>query len=191
MPNSPSNKSPWTILDTNIPYDNPWIQIQHNEVLTPANTPGIYGVVHYKNYAVGILPLDKDLNTYLVGQYRFPLKQYSWEIPEGGCPEGTDLLDTAKRELKEEVGLTAKKWAPLMKMHLSNCVADEVAHVFIAQDLTEGESEPEETEELVIKKVPFQTAFEMVLNGEITDSISVAAILKAKILLDKGAKGKG
>jgi len=187
MPDSPSNKSPWTILDTTIPYDNPWIQIQHNEVLTPTKTSGIYGVVHFKNYAVGILPLDKDLNTYLVGQYRFPLNQYSWEIPEGGCPEGTDLLNTAKRELKEEVGLTAKKWTPLMKMHLSNSVSDEVAHIFIAQDLINGESEPEETEELVIKKVPFQTAYEMVLNGEITDSISVAAILKAKILLDNGA----
>jgi len=191
MPDSQSDKSPWTIQETTIPYDNPWIQIQHNEVLTPANTPGIYGVVHFKNYAIGILPIDKDFNTYLVGQYRFPLKQYSWEIPEGGCPEGTDLLASAKRELKEEVGLTAKKWAPLMTMHLSNCVSDEVAHVFIAQDLTEGESEPEETEELVIKKVPFQTAYEMVLNGEITDSISVAAILKAKILLDKEAKGEG
>jgi len=185
-----SDKSPWTILDTTIPYDNPWIKIQHNKVLTPAGTSGIYGVVHYKNYAIGILPLDKDLNTYLVGQYRFPLEQYSWEIPEGGCPEGTDLLATAKRELKEEVGLTAKEWTPLLTMHLSNCIADEVAHVFIAQDLTEGKAEPEETEELMIKKVPFQTAYEMVLSGEITDAISVAAILKAKILLDKKVEGE-
>lgn len=191
MPDSLSDKSPWTILDTTIPYDNPWIQIQHNEVLTPSGSSGIYGVVHFKNYAIGILPLDQDLNTYLVGQYRFPLKQYSWEIPAGGCPTGTDALATAKRELKEEVGLTAKKWTPLMTMHLSNCVADEVSHIFIAQDLTEGESEPEDTEELVIKKVPFQKAYEMVLNGEITDSISVGAILKAKVLLDKEAKGRG
>ncbi len=186
MPDSTTDKSPWTIKDTTVPYDNPWMQVQHNEVLTPADTPGIYGVVHYKNYAIGILPLDKEWNTYLVGQYRFPLKQYSWEIPEGGCPEDTDPIATAKRELKEEVGLRARKWTPLMTMHLSNCISDEVAHVFIAQDLTEGIAEPEETEELVVKKVPFQTAYEMVLNGGITDSISVAAILKAKILMDKG-----
>ena len=179
-------KDPWTILETKVTYDNPWIQIQHNDVLTPANTSGIYGVVHYKNYAVGILPLDQDGNTYLVGQYRFPLKEYSWEIPEGGCPEGTDLLETAKRELKEEVGLTAKRWTFLQKMHVSNCVTDEVGYIYIAQDLTEGESEPEETEELVIKKLPFSEVYEMVLKGEITDSLSVVAILKAKIWLNEG-----
>lgn len=181
-----SKKNPWQKVTTTIPYDNSWIQVQHNEVINPAGKPGIYGVVHFKNYAVGILPLDQNLNTYLVGQYRFPLNEYSWEIPEGGCPEGTDLLDTAKRELKEEVGLTAKNWSPLLKMHLTNCVSDEVAHIYIAQGLTEGVSEPEETEELTIKKIPFLRAYEMVMEGKITDSMSVAAILKAKILIDKG-----
>lgn len=183
------HKNPWKTLKSRVPYDNPWIQIQHNEVLNPAGNEGIYGVVHFKNYAIGILPLDKDFNTYLVGQYRFPLKEYSWEIPEGGCPEDTDILATAKRELKEEVGLTAKKWTPLLKMHISNCVSDEVGHIFIAQDLTEGIAEPEETEDLTIKKVSFEAAYQMVMNGEITDSMSVAAILKAKILLEKGEIG--
>ena len=180
-------KSDWQILDTQISYDNPWIQVQHNEVLNPAGNEGIYGVVHFKNYAIGILPLDKDLNTYLVGQYRFPLKEYSWEIPEGGCPEGTDLLATAKRELKEEVGLSADKWTYLLKMHVSNCVTNEVGHVYIAQDLTEGIAEPEETENLTIKKVPFETAYNMVMEGKITDSLSMVAIMKAKILIDSGA----
>ncbi len=181
-----TKKNPWQTVKSTVTYDNPWIKIIHNDVITPAGTKGIYGVVHYKNYAVGILPLDKDYNIYLVGQYRFPIEAYSWEIPEGGCPEGTDLLATAKRELKEEVGLTATKWKHLLKMHLTNCVADEVAHIYIAQDLTEGEAEPEDTEDLAIKKVPFETAYEMVMNGEITDSMSVAAILKAKILMAKG-----
>ena len=186
--NMPSKKkSDWQILDTQISYDNPWIQVQHNEVLNPAGNEGIYGVVHFKNYAIGILPLDKDLNTYLVGQYRFPLKEYSWEIPEGGCPEGTDLLATAKRELKEEVGLSADKWTYLLKMHVSNCVTNEVGHVYIAQDLTEGIAEPEETENLTIKKVPFETAYNMVMEGKITDSLSMVAIMKAKILIDSGA----
>lgn len=179
-------KNPWITQKSTTTYDNPWIQVIHNEVITPAGSNGIYGVVHFKNYAVGILPLDKEGNTYLVGQHRFPLNEYSWEIPEGGCPEGTDLLDTAKRELKEEVGLEAQTWTPLLDMHLSNCVSDEVAKIYLAQDLTEGESNPEDTEELVVKKLPFSEVVEMVMSGEITDSISVATILKAKILLDKG-----
>jgi len=183
---SHSEKNPWKIAKSETVYDNPWIKVTHNEGLNPAGKEGIYGVVHFKNYAVGILPLDKDLNTYLVGQFRFPLNSYSWEIPEGGCPEGTDVLTTAKRELKEEVGLSANQWPPLMTMHVSNCVTNEIAHIFVAQDLTEGIAEPEETEELVVKKVPFLEAYEMVMDGQITDSISVAAILKAKILIDKG-----
>lgn len=181
-----SEKNPWKITKSETAYDNPWIKITHNEVLNPAGKEGIYGVVHLKNYAIGILPLDKDLNTYLVGQYRFPLNSYSWEIPEGGCPENTDVLATAKRELKEEVGLIANKWTPLLTMHISNCVTDEIAHVFVAQDLTEGIAEPEETEDLVVRKIPFSEAYDMVMNEEITDSISVAAILKAKILIEKG-----
>jgi len=184
-----NEKNPWQTVNSTVKYDNPWMKIIHNEVITPAGTNGIYGVVHYKNYAVGILPIDQDQNIYLVGQYRFPIQEYSWEIPEGGCPEGTDLLATAKRELKEEVGLTATKWTHLLKMHLTNCIGDEVAHVYIAQDLTEGISEPEETEDLTVKKVPFKTAYQMVMSGEITDSITVAAILKAKILLENGALG--
>lgn len=184
---SHSKKNPWKITKSKTAYNNPWIKVVHHEVLNPAGNEGIYGVVHFKNYAIGILPLDADLNTYLVGQFRFALNSYSWEIPEGGCPEGTDILATAKRELKEEVGLSANKWTPLMTMHLSNCVSNEVAHIFIAQDLTEGIAEPEETEDLVVKKIPFAEAYAMVMNGEITDSITVAAILKAKILLEGGS----
>ena len=183
---SKTEKNPWEITHSKTTYENPWIKVTHNEVINPAGNDGIYGVVHLKNYAIGILPLDKDLNTYLVGQFRFPLNEYSWEIPEGGCPEGTDILATAKRELKEEVGLTAKKWTPLLTMHISNCVTDEIGYVFIAQDLMEGIAEPEETEELVIKKLSFEEVFQMVMKEEITDSISVAAILKTKILLDQG-----
>ncbi len=183
---SNSEKNPWEITKSSTAYDNPWIKITHNEVINPSGNEGIYGVVHFKNYAVGVLPLDRDLNTYLVGQYRFPLNAYSWEIPEGGCPESTDILATAKRELKEEVGLTANIWTPLLTMHLSNSVSDEIAHLFIAQDLTQGISTPEETEDLVVKKLPFEEVYQMVMDGAITDSMSVAAILKAKILIEKG-----
>ena len=179
-------KNPWKTLGTTVPYSNPWISISHNDVLNPAGGKGIYGVVQFKNVAIGILPLDADNNTWLVGQYRYPLGQYSWEIPEGGSPKGTDPIESAKRELKEEVGLVAQEWQPLLEIHPSNSVTDEYGIVYIAKNLQQGEAEPEDTEELQVKKLPFAEALQMVMNGSITDSISIAAILKAKILMDKG-----
>ena len=157
----------------------------HHKVLNPSNNEGIYGVVHFKNLAIGVLPIDEEGNTWLVGQYRFPLNAYSWEIPEGGGSHDADPIISAKRELLEETGLLANDWSELLTMHLSNSVSDEKAIVFLAKSLTQGEAEPEETEDLTIKKIPFEEAFQMVINGEITDSISVAAILKYKLLLEK------
>lgn len=144
------------------------------------------GQVHFKNRAIGIIPLDENLNTYLVGQYRFALNQYSWEIPEGGGAIGIDILESAKRELKEETGLVAKEWTKLMNMHLSNSVSDELGCIFMARGLTQEEAMPEETEQLVVKKVPFTEAYKMVEGGVITDSLAVTAILKVKILLLEG-----
>jgi 8-oxo-dGTP pyrophosphatase MutT (NUDIX family) len=186
MVNIDTQRNPWKTLQSKTSYENPWIKVIHKDVINPSGNEGIYGVVHFKNKAVGILPIDEDYNVYLVGQYRFPVDDYSWEIPEGGCPLGTDILDTAKRELKEEVGLSARKWTYLMEMQVSNCITNEMAYVFIAQDLKEGMSNPEETEELMVKKLSFDEVFQMVMDGRITDSISVAAILKAKILIEKG-----
>jgi ADP-ribose pyrophosphatase len=155
-------------------------------VINPAGGAGIYGEVHFKNLAIGILPLDEHHNTWLVGQYRYPLQAYSWEIPEGGGPLGTDPLDSAKRELLEETGLTAGSWQEIQRMHLSNSVSNELAIIYIASNLTQGEAEPEETEQLAIRKLPFAQAFDMVIRGEITDSMSVAAILKTHFLLQQG-----
>jgi 8-oxo-dGTP pyrophosphatase MutT (NUDIX family) len=173
---TPTN--PWKKIGSKIIYDNPWISLTEFDVITPAGTQSIYGKVHFKNIAVGVIALDADNNTYLVGQYRFPLDLYSWEIPEGGCPEGTDWLEAAKRELKEETGFAANKWTEILQMHVSNSVSDEFAIVYVAQDLIAGEAEPEDTEELQLIKIPFNEAVQMVLEGKITDSISVAAILK-------------
>ncbi|MEM6723516.1 MAG: NUDIX hydrolase, partial [Bacteroidota bacterium] len=103
-------ENPWTKLSEALQYDNPWIRITEHQVLNPNGNPGIYGVVHFKNVAIGIVPLDEEYNTWLVGQYRYTLEQYSWEIPEGGGPLGTDPLKSAKRELLEETGITAKEW---------------------------------------------------------------------------------
>jgi 8-oxo-dGTP pyrophosphatase MutT (NUDIX family) len=178
--------NPWQTRSRHTAYENPWIRVEHREVLNPSGGPGIYGVIHFKNTAVGVVPLDADGYTWLVGQYRYTLQQYSWEIPEGGGPLGTDPLDAARRELLEETGLRAGKWTPLLEMHTSNSVTDEYGVVYVAQDLTQGEAEPEETEQLHIRRVPFSEAVDMVMRGEITDSLSMIAILKLDAWLKQG-----
>jgi 8-oxo-dGTP pyrophosphatase MutT (NUDIX family) len=178
--------NPWTILNEKEVYDNPWINVKEYKVINPSGGNGIYGKVHFKNFAIGIIPLDDEFNIYLVGQYRFALNQYSWEIPEGGGPLAIDMLDSAKRELKEETGLAAEEWTKIVSLHLSNSVTDEKGVIFLARKLRQEEASPEETEQLVIKKVPFEEAYEMVQKGIITDSLAVAAILQVKILLLEG-----
>jgi 8-oxo-dGTP pyrophosphatase MutT (NUDIX family) len=178
--------NPWTTLSNRTAYDNPWISISHREVLNPAGGSGIYGVVHFKNTAIGIVPLDSDLNTWLVGQYRYTLEQYSWEIPEGGGRKGEDPLEEAKRELKEETGIMAGLWTPLLELHTSNSVTDEYGVAYLAQDLSFGASEPEETEALQIRKIPLAEAVEMVMQGEITDSLSMISLLKVWECVKRG-----
>jgi 8-oxo-dGTP pyrophosphatase MutT (NUDIX family) len=178
-------KNPWQIKKTSLPYDNPWIQVKHHDVIHPSGNDGIYGVVHFKNLAIGILPIDKDGYTYLVGQYRFPINQYSWEIPEGGSTFGEEPLETAKRELEEECGLLASSWEQLMELHLSNSATDEKAIVFLAKELSIGNLNPEESEQLEIKKVHFNELYQMVIDGKITDAITVAAVLKYNAIKPK------
>jgi len=176
-------KNPWKTLESDLKYDNNWISVTEHQVINPSGGKGIYGEVHFKNLAIGILPLDEDYNTWLVGQYRFPLKAYSWEIPEGGGPLGEDPLESARRELLEETGMSASNWKEIQRMHLSNSVSDELSIIYVATGLIQGIAMPEETEELMVKKVSFDEAFEMVMKNEITDSMSVAAILKAKLMI--------
>ncbi len=178
MANFPKKVGDWTELERDTVYDNAWIQVQHSKILNPNGGEGIYGKVHFKNLAIGILAITEKEEIYLVGQDRFPFNgAFSWEIIEGGGPLNDDPLDSAKRELKEETGLIAESWEMVQEMHLSNSVSDEVSKLFIARDLKEGEATPDATEKLQIKKLPFQEALQMVLNGEIKDSISVAGIL--------------
>ncbi len=170
-------QNPWQTLDSEVKYENNWLAIRHENVLTPAGTPGIYGVVSFKNKAVGVIPIDEDGNTYLVGQYRYPLDEYSWEIPEGGAPLGNDLLASAQRELQEETGLIAGRWTKVARIHTSNSATDEEGFIYIAEDLTPGPHAPEETEDLQLQKLPLAQAVQMVMNGQITDAISMAGLL--------------
>jgi len=169
----------WTTLSSREVYDNNWIQVVEHQVINPAGGKGIYGKVHFKNKAIGIVPLDENNYTWLVGQWRYPLNEWSWEIPEGGGPLNKDPLESAQRELKEETGMVASSWTLIQRLHLSNSVSDEEGFIFLAEDLSHGENDLEETEaDLKVWKLPFADALEMVLNGKITDSLSVMGILK-------------
>lgn len=168
----------WKVKSSRTAYENSWIKVSHDEVITPKGTDGIYGTVHFKNIAIGVLPIDEEGNTWLVKQSRYTLNQYTWEIPEGGCPYGEEPINAARRELEEEVGLKASDVTELMRMHLSNSVSDELAIIFIAKGLSAGQQALESTEDIEYKKLPLQQAVKMVLSGEITDSISVAALLR-------------
>jgi len=171
-------KNPWTTLSGEAKYDNKWINVTEYQVLNPAGGRGIYGKVHMKNKAIGVIALDKNHNIWLVGQYRYTLDEFSWEIPEGGGPLNESPLESAKRELQEETGITAQKWTKLMRIHLSNSVTDEEGFVFLAEDLTFGESALEETEsDLKTMKIPLKEALEKVMRSEITDSMSMAGLL--------------
>jgi 8-oxo-dGTP pyrophosphatase MutT (NUDIX family) len=180
------SKNPWKVLSEKKVYENKWIGLTEYQVINPGGGEGIYGKVNFKNIAVGVLPLDDELNTYLVGQFRFPLNEYSWEIPEGGGEPHEDPMESAKRELIEETGLVAHRWDLILKMHLSNSVSDERAVLYLARGLEQHTAMPEETEKLVVRKLPFEEAYRMVENGLITDSMSVACILKVKLMLEKG-----
>lgn len=167
----------WKRMTSSLVYENPWIQLFHEEVKTPGNTDGIYGRVHFRGVAVGVVPIDAEGNTWLVRQSRYTLGHYTWEIPEGGAGEGEETLACAKRELEEEVGLTAETWRKIIDLHTSNSVTDERGEVFVAEGLSAGSQNLESTEDIEVLKLPLKNAVEMVLNGEITDAMSISALL--------------
>ncbi|MCV9385714.1 NUDIX domain-containing protein [Reichenbachiella ulvae] len=179
-------KNPWKKLSEKEIYSNPWIRVEEHQVINPKGGKGIYGKVHFKGRALAVIPIDKHGHTWLVGQYRYTLDEYSWEVPMGGVPLEEDVLDGAKRELKEETGLTAADWKRIARIHTSNSVTDEEGFIYVAKGLTEGETEFDETEDLAIKRLPIEEAIEMVMSGEITDSLSMAGLLKVKVLMDQG-----
>ncbi len=173
-------KNPWRTLATSEVYANPWLSVREDRVIRPDGAPGIYGVVHFKHIAVGVLPVEDD-HVYLVGQYRYPLGRYSWEIPEGGCAADEDPLLAAQRELAEETGLRARRWQRMGTAHLSNSVSDELAIWFLATELTQGEHKPEGTEQLCVRRIPLHEALRLGLNGELTDAISLMALMQYRL----------
>jgi 8-oxo-dGTP pyrophosphatase MutT (NUDIX family) len=172
----------WKKLSSRTIFENDWMRVLEDHVINPGGGENQYGYVHFKNRAIAILPLDAAGDTWLVGQDRYTLGEYSWELPMGGAPFDEAPLDAAKRELREETGLSASRWSEVMRLHTSNSITDELGIVYLAEGLTEGETAFEETEDLRIRKLPLADAVQFVYNGEITDAISVAAILRISAL---------
>ncbi|MFT6450169.1 MAG: 8-oxo-dGTP pyrophosphatase MutT (NUDIX family) [Oleispira sp.] len=174
--------SPWQTLSRELKYDNPWIRVEEYQVINPAGGAGIYGTVSFKNRAVAIVALFENGDTLLVGQYRYPLQEYHWELPMGGAPEGESALECAQRELQEETGFRAARWQQILSMHLSNSITQEQGFTFIAEELQAGEMALEETEDITCQRVPFERVFQQVMAGEITDAMTVASIMKVRLL---------
>ena len=170
-------RNPWKTLSSEVKYQNPWISVREDQVIRPDGESGIYGVVDCR-VATGVLALTETDELYLVGQYRYPMDYYSWEIIEGGAEIGEDPMDACKRELQEEAGLAAAQWEPLgHEIHLSNCHSSERGYLYVARELSHVGASPEGTEELQVKKVPWSEAVSMVMRGEIADAFSIMAIL--------------
>ncbi len=170
--------NPWTTLSVRKVYDNPWLEVWEERCLDPSGNPALYGRIGFRNKAVGIIPLDANGDTWLVGQYRYCLHRYSWEVPMGGSPHPLPVLESARRELREETGLSARRWEQILFVHTSNSVTDEEGYVFTAEDLEYGEPEFESTEKIEIRRLPVKEAIGMAMNGGITDALSVAGLIK-------------
>jgi 8-oxo-dGTP pyrophosphatase MutT (NUDIX family) len=189
MSSEGTRNGPWTQRSRRVAYKNPWVTVWHDEVDRPDGSPGIYGVVHFENSAVGVVVLDDEDRVLLVGQHRYTLGAYSWEIPEGGVPPGESLLDGAARELREETGVEAADWRELLRFHLSNSITDETGLVFAARAVRHGEPHPDPTEDLAIRWLPFDEAMAMIADGRITDALTIMGL--QRVALDRALGGSG
>ncbi|HMO02144.1 MAG TPA: NUDIX hydrolase [Oligoflexia bacterium] len=179
-----SIKNPWQTLSSKVIYQNRWIKLREDQVIQPKGAPGIYSVLEIPP-AVAIVALDESWKVCLVGQWRYTQNKFSWEIP-GGSSEKTigSILENAKRELLEETGISAEIWEPLGTIDNSNGATNDTAHLFLARSLKVGKPAFEETEDIQIKWIHFDEAIDLVFKDQISESCSVACLLKAKIFLD-------
>jgi 8-oxo-dGTP pyrophosphatase MutT (NUDIX family) len=168
----------WKKHSSRIVFENDWMVVREDHVTNPGGGENQYGHVQFKNVAVAVLPIDRDGNTRLVGQTRYTLDQYSWELPMGGAPRAEDPLAAAQRELREETGLVADQWRELMRLHLSNSITDELGIAYVATNLTQSTADLEETEDITVRTLPLADAIGMAQTGEITDALSVATLLR-------------
>ena len=178
----------WKGGDERVVYENPWIKVSHQEATAPTGRPAQYGLVRFKNIATAVLPLHDDGTVTLVGQHRFPLADYSWELPEGGAPLGQDPLEGAKRELAEETGLQAREWRKVLQLQLSNSVTDERAVGYVALGLSPAADGHvrDETEELSLVRAPFREVLDAALAGRMEDALTVAMLLRAYHMAREG-----
>jgi 8-oxo-dGTP pyrophosphatase MutT (NUDIX family) len=191
MEDEPVANGPWTRRSRRVAYENPWLTIWHDEVSRPDGSPGIYGVVHFANLAAGVLAVDDEDRVLLVGQHRYTLDAYSWEVPEGGVPAGETAIEGARRELLEETGVTATDWRELARIHLSNSVSDELAVLYLATGLTQGLATPDPTEALEVRWLPFDEVLAMTLDGRITDAMTVVAVERLALLRARASADGG
>jgi 8-oxo-dGDP phosphatase len=171
--------NPWQTLSRRTVYANPWISVREDEVIRPDGADGIYGVVEFHNLALGVVPVFPDGDTVLVGQFRYALDTYLWEIPSGGGDRRRDPVEELHRELREETGLTASRWTPLGAVHTSTSATDEFGLLYLAEDLVEGEPTPEGTEKLAQWRLPLDEALAMALDGRLTDAVTVMGVCRA------------
>lgn len=174
----------WRTLHSRTVHTSPWLDMLENAVITPGGNESRYSHVHFKNFGIAILPIAENGDTWIVGQYRYPIGQYTWEIPEGGGPVEKDPLASAKRELKEEAGIKAERWDLIQKAFMSDSATNEYAYSYMARDLDIGEPEPEEDEELELRRIPFEELFQMVLDGRVQDSLTIMTVLRARCSYD-------
>lgn len=195
MNNSPENdrndiQNRWVTLDSEVKYENRWVRMRHDNVLRPDGSPGIYGVLEIRRPAVATLALTDDLKIVLVGQWRYTRNRPMWEIPLGASEESDgDFLTSAKRELEEEAGVVAKTWRPMGSLESCVGVTTEIAYLFLATNLIVADNAPDPEEHgMVVKWIPLETAYQQVMEGEITESSSVVLILKVAAMVRNPGK---
>lgn len=183
-------RNPWKTKASRIVYENHWVRVREDEVIRPDGGPGIYGVIEIRP-SVGVVAINERDEVVLVGQWRYSVNRYSWEIPRGGSHPGErNMLDVAKRELAEEAGVLAERWQVLGSVDNCNGVADDTQTLYLATGLSGTAMNLDPEEEIVVQWQPFQEALRMAMDGRITEVCSVAALLRVA-LLRNGTKPNG